>query len=326
MGVFAEWQPLYAEHGLATFPVTSNKVPAIRYWNRIGAKYSAELARKFSTADAFGMQLGSRSGITVLDIDAADEKLLADSLALHGASPFVVRTASGCFHVWYRHAGEARSVRHWPGKPIDLLGDGYVVGPPSQANGGQYAIIAGTLDDLDRLPVMRGLDNVRLSDEGSGSGSIPEGRRNRTLFRKSLRCARHVPDVGALKRHIRAENKRACHPPLPSKEVDRVADSAWGYEESGKNFVAQTDVISCTRAEVDALAASAPDAFALLMMLRRFHSERPTFALANALAVSMGWTLMRFRKNRQRLKDGGFLRCVSRGGRGPNDPPIYGWP
>ena len=33
-GLFAEWQPRYAEHGIATFPVRG-KVPAIRNYLRL---------------------------------------------------------------------------------------------------------------------------------------------------------------------------------------------------------------------------------------------------------------------------------------------------
>src|SRR5438132_7870503 len=67
-GVFGTWQPCYAEHRVATFPVaTENKKPAIKGYQRVGLGGSARLAFKFTDADAFGFICGPRSRITVLD-------------------------------------------------------------------------------------------------------------------------------------------------------------------------------------------------------------------------------------------------------------------
>jgi hypothetical protein len=77
---------------------------------------------------------------------------------------------------------------------------------------------------------------------------------------------------------------------------------------------------------VDQLAASAPDALALLAILKRHHAGlRHQFAIANAMAESLGWTLPRLKRARRRLMSGGFLRCVQEGRRGPHDPPMYAW-
>ena len=56
-GVFAEWQPRYAQHRVATFPV-ENKIPCVRNWKKVGLKASTQLALKFAAADAFGFQCG----------------------------------------------------------------------------------------------------------------------------------------------------------------------------------------------------------------------------------------------------------------------------
>jgi hypothetical protein len=47
-GIFSKWQPEYAEHNLITFPVGKDKKPAIKHWQRLGFKGSAQLAEKFS--------------------------------------------------------------------------------------------------------------------------------------------------------------------------------------------------------------------------------------------------------------------------------------
>ena len=59
MGIFAEWQPQYAEVAVASFPVI-DKRPAIKNYLRIGLPYSRELATKFADASAFGIPLSRR--------------------------------------------------------------------------------------------------------------------------------------------------------------------------------------------------------------------------------------------------------------------------
>jgi hypothetical protein len=131
---FSEWQPIYAEHGIAIVPVSPEKIPLVKYPQKFGLPASAKIAAKFSDAKTFGYYTGPHSNITVLDIDIADENVLATALDRHGPSPIIVRTGSGKFHALYRHNGERRSIRPW-GKevvPIDLLGaTGLCIAPPS---------------------------------------------------------------------------------------------------------------------------------------------------------------------------------------------------
>ena len=55
-------------------------------------------------------------------------------------------------YLWgWRHAGERRHVRPYENRPVDILGGGYVVAPPSISTKGSYEIIEGTLDDLANL-------------------------------------------------------------------------------------------------------------------------------------------------------------------------------
>src|SRR5207302_7936789 len=55
-GIFAEWQPRYAQHGVATFPVRiigSDKKPGIKGYLKTGLRGSAQLALKFAEAQSF---------------------------------------------------------------------------------------------------------------------------------------------------------------------------------------------------------------------------------------------------------------------------------
>src|SRR3974390_3227946 len=94
---FGYWQPIYAERGIATFPVGPNKKPIVSRYNRFGLRASSEIARKYPEAPAIGFLCGSRSGVTVLDVDTTDERVLADALDRHGKTPIIARTASGKF-------------------------------------------------------------------------------------------------------------------------------------------------------------------------------------------------------------------------------------
>jgi hypothetical protein len=251
-GTFAAAQALYAAHGIATFRLRENKCPAIKGYNRVGLRGSQELARKFTNANALGFMTNQRTRITGLDIDTTDENVLADALQRHGDTPVKVRTGSGKFHAWYRHNGERRRIRPFGDLPIDLLGrGGMIVAPPSHVKKGHYAFIEGSLDDLDRLPVMRGLgadmyartaqpvpDLIVPDDflpaEGSGCdsevGDVPEGWRNSTLWTFCMRQAHTCRNVDALIAIASARNAE-CIPPLSDVEVAKIAASAWGYEQ-----------------------------------------------------------------------------------------------
>src|SRR5262245_3123721 len=107
---FKVFQPVYAAHGIATFPVQidAEKKPLVQGYAKVVLRGSAKLAEKFPVASALGYCAGPRSGITVLDVDSRDDKVLATALDRYGPAPLIIKTASGKFHVPYRHNGEKR--------------------------------------------------------------------------------------------------------------------------------------------------------------------------------------------------------------------------
>lgn len=129
-GTFAEWQPRYAAHGVATFPVKPDKSPAVKHWRKVGLNGSSQLAMKFPNADAFGFQCGPPNLITLIDIDSSDSRMINEAIKLFGESPIIWRTGSGNYAMPFRHNGEARRIRPVPGLPVDVLGGGYAVAPP----------------------------------------------------------------------------------------------------------------------------------------------------------------------------------------------------
>jgi Bifunctional DNA primase/polymerase, N-terminal len=349
MGVFSSAQPAYAERGIATFPLSDKKVPAVRNYQKIGLNASAKLADRFRTANGIGFMTNARSRISVLDVDTTDERVLADAMGRHGSTPAVVRTASGKFHALYRHNGEFRKIRPFGDLPIDLLGvGGLVVATPSRFEKGEYSFIQGSLDDIERLPVMRGLDPAmyrprsspptlgegasgRVDDAAACALAEPsmgavahEGTRNKELWSYCMRQLKITDaDIDAIVAAARIRNA-SYMPPLPDEEVVKAASSAWGYTAQGRNWFGN-GTVAVRHDEVDALMHEAPDAFLLLTKLRR-HNWGKTFMVPNAMAATMpggGWGRERFEAARRSLAAAGKIKLLKRAYTG--SPALYGW-
>lgn len=331
MSTFADWQPQYAAHHISTFPVAiigDRKKPMVSGYLKLGDQVSQQLVMKFPDADALGFALGHRSRVTVLDVDSPDERVLADALGRHGETPVIVRSGgSGCFHAWYRHAGERRKVRPFAGLPIDVLGGGFVVAPPSRASQGSYEFISGGLDDLDSLPALAGLPSnivVPASNLSAAPIKSDEGRRNDGLWRYCMHQARSCRSLDELLLRAKKRNEDIM-PPLPDDEVHKIASSAWKYESEGRNFIGGGSSAILRYRLIDSLAASDPHAFALYAVLQRHHWDRDDFAIANSFAVTLGWHVDRLRTARNALLTSNVIRCIHEGGKGRNDPPLYAW-
>jgi len=122
---------------------------------------------------------------------------------------------------------------------------------------------------------------------------------------------------------IRTQNMD-CTLPLPESELEAVARSAWKYEAEGRNLVGRGKAVVISHGIMDRVMAHSPDAFYLLMLLKRHHWGRD-FVLAKPMADSMGWTLRRWKAARNILVRLAIIACLHEGGLGPHDPPVYGW-
>lgn len=336
-GAFSQWQPRYAAIGIPTFPFVASgerKRPLVRGYDRIGLPASRQLVMKGLDGDGLACMAGARNKLTVVDVDARGaegERLLADAQRDFGASRFVVRTGGGGFHAYYRHGGEGRKIRPDPGKPIDLLGGGAVVLPPSRGLKQRYEIIVGTLDDLAALtpirpvvappiapaPPVGGLSTCVDKVEGVGVG-----RRNDVLFRACMRQAHHCDHLEALLDVARTENF-GMTPPMDDAEVVEVATKAWGYTQRGLNRFGQTGAWFST-AEANAMIAGDQDAFLLLAFLRANNGPDRTFMVTSGLAVTFGWTRKRLAAARANLERDGKIFQVRPAGRRIG-PALYRW-
>jgi hypothetical protein len=304
--VFSAWQPRYAAYRIATFPVRvddDGKVPSIRGWQVIGLPGSAKLAQT-KDADAFGFCPGSRSNLTILDIDTSNERVLADAVAQYGSTPIIVRSGSGNYQAWYRWDGEKRRIRPVADKPIDVLGGGFVVAPPSRDIKSNYEFIEGSLDDLNRLPRLRNLPpSNKLETHWPAplpKERIEKGTRNKNLWEHCMREAHHCDDFDALLDVALTANANFL-PPLTEDEVAKVAKSAWSYTERGENRFGRPGVFFDTE-EANHLITSDPDLYLLLSFLRANNQPSSTFMVANGLAPKLRWTRKRLSAVRKRLE------------------------
>jgi hypothetical protein len=324
-GIFPKWQPRYAERGIATFPIGDGKKPSIRAWQKVGLKGSAELAEKFANADALGYVTGRRSNVTVLDIDTTDEKAAEDAIRRHGQPAIVTRTASGKSHLLYRYNGEGRRIRPWPDLPIDVLGDrGYALAAPSKLATGAYEIIHGHLDDLDRLKPMAGALSRAISIPlpPKWAGMRQGDGRNRALWERCMRTGGGC-SVDRMMEIARNANQM-FKDPLMDAEVVKIATSAWQYDAAGLNFFTRPRIM-LDHDVFDTLCTRNHDAILLLLKLERHHGGNDSFVLSKTMCTSMGWGLPRWYAARDLLVKTGVIRRIEPGGRGPNDPPKYGW-
>jgi hypothetical protein len=311
---FAELQRTYAEHRVATYPLTESKTPAIRGYDRVGPKGSQQLAVKFPTATACGFVAGPRNRITILDIDSPEERLRDDMLAKYGATPLVVLTPSGGRHCYFRHNGEKRLIR--PLENVDILGAGNVVAAGSVVPKGKYRIERGTLDDLDRLPPMRRVQTI------DAVSSIPKGARNDAVFKRLLREVHYCDDLEALLDSARTLNMN-CMPPMSDAEVVVIAKKVWALHISGRNWVGRKARASTDREEILALSRD-PGAAMLLMLVRVSHPmPDDRFAIDQiATASLLGWTPKTLRSRIKALMAMKRLKRVHYG-RGKGDPHQY---
>jgi hypothetical protein len=204
-----------------------------------------------------------------------------------------------------------------------------VVAPPSKGAKGPYQFIQGSLADLDRLPVLRGLEKVLqpvITESNLAADSEVKTARNDSLWRRCMVLSRSCETEEQLLRLALAENAKFPLP-LDDREVKKLARSAWDYEERGLNFIGVGHVVPIRHAEIDEVMAESPDAFILLTKLRRHHWARP-FVVANAMAEVMppdGWPVKRLAAARSYLERNGYIQQIRNAGRGIG-PALYKWP
>ena len=101
-----------------------------------------------------------------------------------------------------------------------------------------------------------------------------------------------------------------CEPQLGDDVIVSTANSAWRYEQGGRNLVGRGRAVVTPHALIDELIGESQDAFILFTLLQRHHWGR-SFVLANAMADQLGWTRKRFASARTLLQVLGFIQMVA---------------
>lgn len=244
----------YTSRGWAVFPVRyRSKEPDCPNGFKDAVTDGGAAAEYFgSRLSNVGVATGAASGgLLVIDLDdhgggESGMDRLSEWEREHGPLPdtAMAETGSGGTHLLYRYDPSERAVRcsvgrgEWEG--VDVRADGgYIVAPPSvHPNGRPYAWDAHP-DDVEPAEaderVWEFLDAVQ-GPRGSLEGdryeipeSIPLGRRNDELARYAGLLRNHGMVEADILAQLRTFNEQKCDPPVPERELAKIARSIGGY-------------------------------------------------------------------------------------------------
>jgi hypothetical protein len=319
MGIYAHHVAGFADAGLPVFPAnTRDKKPFVKGWQNATPLMALRWATvpKLGAADGVGVVMGKASGIVEVDVDAAGDAWVQAALERFGDTPVIIRTASGKAKLWYRHAGEGRHIRPFDGLPVDILGGGFTIAPPSWRDdlGAAYAFCVGGIGDVGNLPTIRA--DAFSSESGAfkrAPAAVLRGERNNALFRHCMGQARFCDDVEALI-DVAVTWSAAFPDRLNPAEAEQCARSAWQYESKGSNFLGlKKPQLDEADKMIDRLIDQ-PEALTLLLMFQRWHRNRTTFAVAPRAMSAAGsppWHFSRIVRARNILLERGILEEVS---------------
>lgn len=236
------------QRGLYVYPIVPNGKQPMRNYSYLKATQDINLIKSWFR-DRPDINIGinlSKSNLIVVDIDNHNNDLNTPLESLKNLgyklpSDYVERTQSGGLHFYYKSDGipATRKTKFING--VDLLSD-FVVSSPSN----NYKVLNGaTLDDIPQTPnwIIKALDNRVMPSDRMQDNPTPyrryytgylideivtgvdAGNRNNwiaSIFGKLLRAGASPKNAYSLLQLI---NDNYVQPPLPSKELDNVAES-----------------------------------------------------------------------------------------------------
>ncbi len=188
---------------------------------------------------------GAAAGAIVIDIDPrhGGETGLDELEARHGKLPETATsfTGGGGRHLFLQHpGGYVRCTQGELAAGVDVKGDGgYVVMPPSAHPSGTVYTweLSSDIADVRPAPCPEWLISLvqpngyePLATRDPGGNGILEGQRNGTLARLAGAMRRVGMSQAEIFAALQQVNADRCTPPLPIREVERIAASIARYE------------------------------------------------------------------------------------------------
>ncbi len=198
-----------------------------------------------------GIATGAASGFFVVDIDPKNDGLsglseLLDRIGGEFPDTAQVITGSGGRHFLFRMPeADIRNSAEKLGAGVDVRANGgYVVAAPSvHASGNRYQwtneelpladVPYKLLQELIVKPrIVRGASNTTTTHKWTG-GAISEGGRNETLFKRAAALRGQGADENAIIDAL-CDINNSCSPPLPLREIEKIAGSAIRYAPNAR--------------------------------------------------------------------------------------------
>lgn len=225
---------MYASRGWAVFPLDGTRPFSGTHGHRDATVDAHQLKRwwrKWPDANV-GIACDSTRGPIVVDVDGPEGELFVSKLSL----PPTREATSGRPHRRHFYFDPAKSgilVRRTIGvRPsLDILGDGgYVVAPPSvkEKNGKEYTYRWLAKPPLAPLPpsILKLMGNhERKAPAAPLPAIIAEGRRDELLTSLAGSMRRRGASEDAILAALLEENATRCRPPLPEKQLEKIARS-----------------------------------------------------------------------------------------------------
>jgi len=321
----------YNELGLNVLPIKiGDKKPSIKWAcfqdKRQSAKTIKKLESQFSEGN-IALLTGKVSKVTVVDDDNSGMSL-KELFMMFGRTPYVVKTPSGGWHLYYRYNGEGCKQRV-NGLPIDIRGQGgYVVAPPSfnPKYGRSYEVVRGVLSDLASLPAMNEGAVTAPAQTPSHTVTcegIKEGGRNEALFYYLKSIALDVESEEDLLEMAHTFNKEQCVPALADDEVVSTAKKVWQYKQEHRLINKGEGGVFISKKDIEELGSSV---LHLLAFLKMHHKVGDTFPVS---PVGVGKLMNKSESTIGRLREALValerIVLIKKGKKGRYDPSIYGF-
>ena len=221
----------YAARGWAVFPLNGKRPIPGTHGHRDATTDERVIRswwREYPDAN-IGIACSSQTGPIVLDVDGPEGLASIEGLRIPKTLQASSRGKKSHRHYYFAPNGSEirRSIKVFPG--LDILGDGgYVVAPPSihPETGKPYR----WLNDLEPAPFPKVLMDLLERERTKKSAPplpeiIREGQRDELLTSLAGTMRRRGASEEAILAALREENERRCRPPLPDRQLRKIARS-----------------------------------------------------------------------------------------------------